>query len=78
MENVSANVNEQSRTRSSSPSIRDETQRENGERLNMLQKEMSSQRAIMEKILEQSSERVRQVDTAPTTFSVSVQSSNNQ
>ena len=36
MENVNTNVKEQSRTRSPSPSIRDETQLKNEERFNML------------------------------------------
>ena len=42
----------------------------------MLQREMSSLKAMMEKLQEQSCERVRQFDTAPTTSSFAVQSSN--
>ena len=42
----------------------------------MFQREMSSLKAMMEKLLEQNSDRVRQVDTAPTTSSMAMQSSN--
>ena len=76
MENVDANANEQSRTRSPSPSIRDETQRENEERFKRLQNEMSSLKAMMERLLEQNSEGVRKVDTAPTPCSFGVHVSN--
>ena len=76
MENVNNDESEQSRTRSSSPQNSNETQRENEERFNMLQREMSSLKAMMEKLLEQNNERVRQVDTAPMTSSFAVQSSN--
>ena len=73
MENVNDNTKEQPRTTSPSPSIR-ETQRENEERVIMLQREMSSLKTMMEKLLEQISVRVRQVDAAPTTSSFAVQS----
>ena len=76
MENANDNSNEQNRTRSPSPSIRDETQRDNEERFNRLQDEMSSLKAMMEKLLEQNNERVRQVGTAPNTSAFSVQTSN--
>ena len=76
MGNVNNDESEQSPTRSPSPQKRNETQRENEERFNMLQREMSSLKAMMKKLLEQNSESVRQVDTAPTTSSFAVQSSN--
>ena len=76
METVNNDDSEQSPTRSPSPQNSNETQRENEEFFNMLQREMSSLKTMMEKLLEQISERVRQVDTAPTTSSFAVQSSN--
>ena len=76
MESVNNDGSEQSRFRSPSPQNNDETQRENEERFNMLQREMSSLKAVMEKLLEQYSERMRQVVTAPTTSLFAVQSSN--
>ena len=56
---------------------RDETQRKNEERFFMLQREMSSLKAMMGKLVEQNSERARQVDTALTTCSFAVQWSYN-
>ena len=58
-----------------SPSFRDETQRENEGRLNKLQNEMASIKVIMERLLEQNSVKVRQVDTASTKSSFCAQAS---
>ena len=53
-----SNLNEQIRTRYPSPSIGNETQRENEERFNRLQTEMSTLKAMMEKLLEQNGGRL--------------------
>ena len=78
MENVNTNINEQRRTRSPSPSIANEIQRESEERFNRLQTEMSTLKAMMEKLLEQNGEKVRQVDAVPTTSSFGVKASNSR
>ena len=75
MENMNNDESEQSRTRSTPPQINSETQRENEERFNVLQREMSSLKAMVEKLLKQNSEKVRQVDAAPTS-SFTLQPSN--
>ena len=76
MENVNNDESEQSRTSFPSPQNISAIQREIEERFNMLKREMSSLKALMERLLEQNSENVRQVDAAPTTSSFTVQSSN--
>ena len=48
----------------SPPQNNSEIQRENEERFDMLQREMSSLKAMMEKLIEQNSEKVKQVDAA--------------
>ena len=64
MENINNGESEQSRTRSPPPpQNHNETQRENEYRFNMLQREMSSLKVMMEKLLEQNSEKARQVDS---------------
>ena len=69
---------EQDQTRSLSPLIIDETQRENEERFDRLQSEMTNQKVLMEKLLEQNAERNRQMNAAPTTSSYDTHASNIQ
>ena len=76
MENVNNGESEQPRTRSPPPQNNIEIQPENEARFKMLQRETSSLKDMMEKLPEQNSEKVRQVDTAPTTSSFTAQSSN--
>ena len=63
-------------TRSPSLSFRDEAQRENEEWFNQAPERNDFTSAMMEKLLDQNSERVSQIDTAETTFSFGVQTCN--
>ena len=76
MENTEDLTNDQAQTRSDSLSRSPDPRHVNEERLDHLQNEMVALKAMMEKLLEQNEERIRQSDVSATTSSFGVRASN--
>ena len=76
IENNNENVNEQAQSGQSSSNSEIDSQRVNDEKFSHLQSETSMLKAMMEKLLEQNEERIRQMDTNAATASFAVRSSN--
>ena len=76
MENTKILTIEQAPLRPDSPSSSSDPRPANQERLNHLQNEMVTLKAMMEKLLEQNEERNRQSDVSATTSSFCVRASN--
>ena len=76
MEKHSENSNKRVQSGRNSPTNGSDSQRANDERFDHLQNEMSTLKAMMEKLSEQNEERNRQLDTATATSSFAVRSSN--
>ena len=69
MENNSENSDERVQPGRNSPTNGSDSQRANDERFDHLQNEMSTLKAMMEKLLEQNEERTRQTDASAATSS---------